>query len=160
MTPAKHSSSNTSGPQTFELEWQCYRGIQTIRSIQATPCSRAGGARSRASSLSHQHLGRGRHDHHVLWLAWPCATAARARPRELASWSRVRLRAACDCEPCAISSRERLRAACEQHKGVPETHMPPDRHARSCPHALVRIACTRPSSLAHVRHIGSHTVLA
>ena len=39
MAYVKHSSSNTSGPQTFELEWQCYSGIQTIRSIQASPCA-------------------------------------------------------------------------------------------------------------------------
>ena len=49
----------------------------------------------------------------LLWLVWPRARApaARARPRGLVRWSRVRLRTACNCQPRAMLTPSRPRLA-------------------------------------------------
>ena len=98
------------------------------------------------SSFSPQHVGQGRHDQRPLWLAWPRATAARARPRGLAIASRVRVQAVCECKPRASASR--VRAACA---GVLAPALP---NRDTCPVT----ACTLSSARSHPHRLHTSVV--
>ena len=122
-----------------------------------------GGARSRASSLSRHLPGRRRDDQHVHRPLRGHAQARPARDRERlrAISSRVRSRAACDCEPRAIASC--VRSSDRTH--APWSMVRPSDHthalvlllsAHSCPQARLHSSVVALPALACTRDVVEH----